>query len=322
MDTRNFGATDIKVSSVVFGGGFVGGIIIDADDDTRRQAIRMALDGGVNWFDTAPMYGQGKSEEALGWLLAELDDDPIVSTKVNLDTTRLDDIVGQVEKSLASSLELLGRQSVDVVHLHNRITPTTQDRDMTVERVIGPGGALEALEEMQRQGLTRYIGITALGDTACCTEVVNTGRVQSAQVYFNMINPSAGRTSRHDFPGQDFSGLLQACSDQGVGTMGVRVFAAGILATDVRHGREIIITEDTDVSSEEVRAQDALQKLGMDSDGNTPHGTRAETALRYVLSEPLVDCAIVGLAELGHLRQILRAAEAGPLPAEVLAKLG
>ena len=322
MDTRNFGTTDIKASSVVFGGGFVGGIIIDADDDTRRQAIRMALDGGINWFDTAPMYGQGKSEQALGWLLAEIDDDPIVSTKVNLDTTRLDDIVGQVEKSLASSLELLGRQSVDVVHLHNRITPTTQDRDMTVERVIGPGGALEALEEMQRQGLTRYIGITALGDKACCTEVVNTGRIQSAQVYFNMINSTAGRTSRHNFPGQDFSGLLQACSDQGVGTMGIRVFAAGILATDVRHGREIIITEDTDVSSEEVRAQDALQKLGMDTDGNTPHGTRAETALRYVLSEPLVDCAIVGLAELGHLRQVLQAADAGPLPAEALAALG
>ncbi|MDP6897436.1 MAG: aldo/keto reductase, partial [Rhodospirillales bacterium] len=97
MDKRNFGSTDINTSAVVFGGGFVGGILIDADDDTRRKAIRMALDGGVNWIDTAPMYGQGKSERALGWLLKEIDDDPIVSTKVNLDTTRLDDIAGQVE---------------------------------------------------------------------------------------------------------------------------------------------------------------------------------------------------------------------------------
>ena len=322
MDTRNFGATDINTSSVVFGGGFVGGILIDADDDTRRQAIRMALDGGVNWVDTAPMYGQGKSEKALGWLLAEIDDDPIVSTKVNLDTTRLDDIAGQVEESLATSLELLGRQSVDVVHLHNRITLTTQGRDMAVERVIGPGGALEALEEMQRQELTRYIGITALGDTKCCTAVVNTGRVQSAQVYFNMINPSAARAPGHDFPGQDFSGLLQACRDHSVGTMGIRVFAAGILATDVRHGREIIITDDTDVSSEEARVQDAFRKLGMNTDGNTIHGTRAETALRYVLSEPMVDCAIVGLAKLDHLRQVLRAAEAGPLPVDAMATLG
>ena len=322
MDTRNFGATDIKTSAVVFGGGFVGGLLIDADDDTRRRAIRMALDGGVNWIDTAPMYGQGKSERALGWLLNEIDDDPIISTKVNLDTTRLNDIAGQVEESLAASLELLGRQSVDVVHLHNKITSTTQDRDISVDRVIGPGGALEALEQMQRQGLTRYIGVTALGDTACCTKVVSTGRVQSAQVYYNMINPSAARVAGYSCSGQDFSGLLQACRDHNVGTMGIRVFAAGILATDVRHGREIIITDDTDIPSEEARAQDALRKLGLDIDDNTPHGTRAETALRYVLSEPMLDCAIVGLAELDHLSQVLRAAKAGPLPLDALAALG
>ena len=96
MDIRNFGNTNIKTSAVVFGGGFVGGILINSDDGTRRKAIRIALDGGVNWIDTAPMYGQGKSEEAIGWLLKEINEDPIVSTKVNLDTTRLDDIAGQV----------------------------------------------------------------------------------------------------------------------------------------------------------------------------------------------------------------------------------
>ena len=100
------------------------------------------------------------------------------------------------------------------------------------------------------------------------------------------------------------------------------MFAAGILATDVRHGREIIITDDTDIPSEEARAQDALRKLGLDIDDNTPHGTRAETALRYVLSEPMLDCAIVGLAELDHLSQVLRAANAGPLPLDALAALG
>ena len=64
----------------------------------------MAFDGGVNWIDTAPMYGQGKSEEAIGWLLKEVQESPTVSTKVNLDTTRLDDIAGQVEESLTNSL--------------------------------------------------------------------------------------------------------------------------------------------------------------------------------------------------------------------------
>jgi aryl-alcohol dehydrogenase-like predicted oxidoreductase len=46
---RRFGCTGIDISELVFGGGFVGGILIDADDDTRREAIRRALDAGVNW---------------------------------------------------------------------------------------------------------------------------------------------------------------------------------------------------------------------------------------------------------------------------------
>ena len=72
MKHRRFGCTGIDISELVFGGGFVGGILIDADDDTRREAIRRALDAGVNWIDTAPSYGQGQSETALGWLLGEL----------------------------------------------------------------------------------------------------------------------------------------------------------------------------------------------------------------------------------------------------------
>jgi len=322
MDIRNFGNTDIKTSAVVFGGGFVGGILINADDDTRRTAIRMALDSGVNWIDTAPMYGQGKSEKAIGWLLKEVQEAPIISTKVNLDTTRLDDIAGQVENSLVHSLQLLGRDSVDVVHLHNCISQSTDGRNLEVGRIIGAGGALEALEDMQNQGLMRYIGITALGDTDSCIEVINTGRVQSAQVYYNMINPSAARSPGHWFPGQNFSGLLDACQSNGVGTMAIRVFAAGILATDIRHGREIIITEDTDLESEENRALSAFSKLGMDKNGNTNFGTRAETALRYVLAEPMIDCAVVGLAELGHLRQVLNAASSGPLPMDAVLALG
>ena len=318
MDIRNFGNTDIKTSAVVFGGGFVGGILIDADDDTRRTAFRMALDGGINWIDTAPMYGQGKSEETIGWLLREVEEVPIISTKVNLDTTRLDDIAGQVEKSITTSLGLLGRDAVDVVHLHNCIASITEGRNLSVKHVLGSGGALDALEAMREQGLTRYIGITALGDNACCTEVIKTGRIHSAQVYYNMINPSAACGKDHEFPGQSFAGLLEACKTYGVGTMGIRVFAAGILATDVRHGREIIITENTDVLSEETRARNALAKLGISGATDTPYGTRAETSLRYVLGEPMINCAIVGLAELDHLRQVLIAAAAGPLPKDAM----
>ena len=77
MKTRRFGRTGLDISEMVFGGGFVGGGIIHAKEDTKRAAIRRALDAGVNWIDTAPLYDQ--SETALGWLLAEIDETPNLS---------------------------------------------------------------------------------------------------------------------------------------------------------------------------------------------------------------------------------------------------
>ena len=77
MKTRRFGRTGLDISEMVFGCGFVGGIIIHAEEDTKRAAIRRALDAGVNWIDTAPLYDQ--SETALGWLLAEIDETPNLS---------------------------------------------------------------------------------------------------------------------------------------------------------------------------------------------------------------------------------------------------
>ena len=68
---RTFGRSGIKVSEIIFGAGAVGGIVIHKDDATKREAIRRALAGGINWIDTAAQYGNGKSEEALGWLLPE-----------------------------------------------------------------------------------------------------------------------------------------------------------------------------------------------------------------------------------------------------------
>ena len=94
LKRRPFGKTGLEISELVLGAGYVGGIIIHADDDTRRALIRRVLDAGINWIDTAESYGDGASEEALGWLLGELPKDkvPYPSTKFRLDTSRLDDI--------------------------------------------------------------------------------------------------------------------------------------------------------------------------------------------------------------------------------------
>jgi aryl-alcohol dehydrogenase-like predicted oxidoreductase len=89
MKHRTFGRTGIRVSEIVFGAGSVGGILIYKDDTTKREAIRRAFAGGINWIDTAAQYGNGKSEEALGWLLPESGAKPYLSTKFNLDVANL-----------------------------------------------------------------------------------------------------------------------------------------------------------------------------------------------------------------------------------------
>jgi len=149
MKYRKFGCTGMEVSEIAFGGGRSGGILINADDDTRRLAVRKALDHGINWFDTAPQYGNFKSEEALGWLLEQIDETPFVSTKVNVTRDHLGDIAGQVERSLHGSLGRLRREQVDLLQLHSLIGPEVSDKAITVDHVLGPGGVAEGMERMR-----------------------------------------------------------------------------------------------------------------------------------------------------------------------------
>ena len=71
MNHRTIGRSGIQVSEIVFGAGAVGGILIHKDDATTCEAIRRAIAGGINWIDTAAQYGNGRSGEALGWLLPQ-----------------------------------------------------------------------------------------------------------------------------------------------------------------------------------------------------------------------------------------------------------
>lgn len=318
MKLRRFGRTGLQVSEVVFGAGYVGGIIVLADDDTRRRALRRALDAGINWIDTAPLYGQGRSEEALGWLLAEVKEKPYLSTKVRLDLGKLADIPGEIERSVHESLKRLKRDSVDLLQLHNQIGAKTGSGVLgavSIDDVLKKGGVADGLERMRAQGLTRYIGLTALGEAPSIIRAIDTGRFDSAQVYYNLLNPSAARAMPKGWSGHDFSGVCAACKRHDVAMMNIRVFASGVLATDERHGREIALTENSALEVETKRAHAALAALG------TGHGTRAQTALRFALANPDLACVVIGLAELSHLEEAIAAEAKGPLPADVIEKL-
>jgi L-galactose dehydrogenase/L-glyceraldehyde 3-phosphate reductase len=315
MRYRPFGRTGLEVSELVFGGGWVGGILIHQDDDIRRAAIKRALAACINWIDTAPSYGDGKSEQALGWLLKEVEERPYVSTKVRLDLTRIGDIRGQVEASLEQSLKRLDCASVELFQLHNRIAQQTEGDAIAVERVLGKDGVADALDRVRAQGLTRFTGITAFGEAAACREVIASGRFDSAQIYYNILNPSAGQTMPPAWRGHDLHGLIGACQEHGVAVMNIRVLAAGVLATDQRHGREGPMSDAAPIPTEERRARAVFERLG------ERYGSRAQSAIRFALANRGISCVLVGMAELAHLEEALAAAQMGPLPDEALREL-
>jgi L-galactose dehydrogenase/L-glyceraldehyde 3-phosphate reductase len=315
MRYRPFGKTGLEVSELIFGGGWVGGILIHQDNATKQAAIARALEAGINLIDTAPSYGDGESERALGWLLEDVADKPYLATKVRLDLGRLDDLAGQVQRSLEQSLERLRCDSVELFQLHNPIGPQTSGERIGVDQVLGEDGVADAFDRLREQGLFRLTGITAVGETGAVRQVIASGRFDSAQVYYNMLNPSAGQDMPRTWQGHDFRGLIATCKEHGVAVINIRVLAAGVLASEVRHGREVPMMPEADLSSEERRARAVFARLG------ERYGTHAQTAIRFALANPDIAGIEVGMAELSHLEEALAAAEMGPLPDEALATL-
>lgn len=315
MKYRDFGTTGLKVSQLVFGGGAVGGLLINQDDETKLTAVRRAVEAGINWIDTAPSYGQGRSEEALGWILKEIENPAYVSTKFSIDINDLSDIRGQIEGSLEASFKRLQSDSVPLFQLHNKIGEQIGDGMLPVSEILGTGGVLDILEQLKEQGLFDHVGITALGETSSILKVIESNRIDSAQVYYNLLNPSAGLRLPPSWQVYDFSGILAACQEHGVAAMNIRVFSAGVIATDERTGREAPLTPGNTVESEARKAKAIFGQIGLD------YGSRAQTAIRFALAEPRLSCVIFGLAELEHLEQAIAAETMGSLPTEGLEKI-
>ena len=151
--------------------------------------------------------------------------------------------------------------------------------------------------------------------------IIESGRMDTAQVYFNMLNPTAAHAMpRHSSSqekekpsaGQDFTGVLHSCVERNIGIIAIRTLAAGVIATEQRHGRESVITKNTDIS-EEARKAKAIFDLIADS-----QGTRAQTALRFALTHPSLSCVNFAVANLEQLEEGLAAAEMGALPDDIM----
>ena len=171
MDKRRFGRTGLDVSLLGFGCGAVGGLMIKGTASDQERAVGRALELGINYFDTAQMYGNGESERNLGRVLKSLKPDVYVGTKVRLPPTEPGKIGAAIAASLEASLARLQMDSVDLFQFHNAVVGTTEGANFASATVLEE--VVPAFELLRAQGKLRFFGITASGETAALHRVVD-----------------------------------------------------------------------------------------------------------------------------------------------------
>ena len=320
MESRALGRTGLHVSVLGFGCGNVGGLMIRGRPADRERAVARAIELGINYFDTAPSYGDGVSERHLGQALKALRADVLVGTKFRLESPDRLDIPGAIRRSLEASLGRLGLERVDLLQCHNPIQAEQGAGDPGVREMLDAAGP--ALERLREQGKLRFWGITALGDTQALHRVIDAGTLHTAQVFYNLLNPSAEAEVMPGFPGQDFRRLLPRARAAGVGVINVRALAAGALSGVA--SRHAIAAPSVDPIASgpdyaaDVRRAERLQVLVRDGHAET----LVEAALRFPLGSEAVSTVLLGYSDQAQLEFAAAAMARGPLPPAALSRLG
>jgi aryl-alcohol dehydrogenase-like predicted oxidoreductase len=302
MRYRTLGRTGLEVSEIGFGSWGIGADAWKGGNDADAlAAMRRAIELGVNFFDTAIVYGSGHSEKLVGQIKRE-HPELIIATKVNpandewpaSHKTPADEafsashVVSRTEESLRN----LGLDVVDVQQFH-----------VWSDTWLGQGTWLEAVEQLKRDGKIRFFGVSvndAQPDSVL--KLVETGLVDSIQVIYNIFDQSPE------------DNLFQACERRDVGVI-VRVpFDEGALTGKVTP--DTVFEEGdfrADYFKDEHKAEvwQAVNKIAADLD--IPLERLPEIALRFCLVPDVVSTVIPGMRSVAHVESNIAAGDAGLL---------
>ncbi len=320
MQFRTFGRTGLQLSVLGFGCGAVGGLMVRGDHADQERTIARAIASGVNYFDTAVLYGNGVSETNLGRVLQKLKPaSVVVATKVRVPQGETGRIADVVTASLEGSLARLRLDRVDILHLHNPITGAGGGSALSVAEVLE--GVVPAFDRLRRQGKIGFLGISAVGDTAALQRVIDSRAFDSAQVVYNMLNPSAAGPLPANYPAQDYGRLFDHAAAAGVGVVGIRVLAGGALSGSAE--RHPIAGAAPDPIGSAMRydadVDRARRLMPLVAEGFAAGLT--EAAVRFALSQPAMGTLLVGMATPQQFEDALAAVEKGPLPQVALDRL-
>ena len=309
MQYRPLGRTGWQVSAISFGAWAIGGAWGATDDEASMAALHRAIDLGVNFIDTADVYGDGHSERLVARLRRERSEPILVATKAGrrlsphtADGYNRANLTAFVERSLRN----LDTEALDLLQLH---CPPTE--------VYGRPEVFGVLDDLVAAGKLRHYGVSVEKVDEALQAIEHPG-VQSVQIIFNLFRQR---------PAEAFFAQAQA---RGVGILARVPLASGLLSGRMgaettfapddhrhfnRHGEAFDVGEtfsgvDYDTGLQAVAALQALVPAGQ---------TLAQLALRWILMHPAVTCAIPGGRRPAQIAENMAAADQPPLSPHAMA---
>ena len=305
MQYRTLGRTGVRISAVSFGAGPVSGLMVGDDAETQAAAVAAAIEAGINWFDTAPGYGAGRSESNLGRALSAVvaAKSIHIATKVRIPLDATEPIGDIVRRSVEESLQRLRVSRVTLLQLHNGITSNRGDEpaSITPADILSSGGVADAFRQLRDDGLIDHLGLTGTGQPAAMREVIRAGEFDTVQTPYNLLNPSSGSTTSPQAGDTDYGNILADCAAMNMGVFAIRVFAAGALLGQSPSTH----TLNTPYFPLDLFQRDAAQAARVQAQV-AGRISMTELAVRFALSHLAVSSAIIGFGSASHIREIVR----------------
>lgn len=311
MRHRALGSTGIDVSEIGFGAWAIGGATSAGgvpvgwgrtQDDESMAAIRRAVELGITFFDTADIYGHGRSESLLGIVLSRRRKDVVIATKVGVSRTSAEDHIKDFSKkhiylAVDASLRRLRTDYIDVYQLHN---PTIADLER--EEIQ------DAMATLQNLGKIRVWGVSVTTPSEGI-EIIRRGWGYTLQVLYNILNQSPERE------------LLPLAKERGYGIIARVPLASGLLTGKYRADSSFPSSDIRQNFLTPRRLVEAIARV--DEARSIVSGTTrslTEAAIRFPLAHAAVSTVIPG-AKSAHQVELNAAAANAQLPDEVVAKL-
>lgn len=311
MKYRILGKTGFEVSEIGFGSWAIGGPIEvggkplgwgKVKDDESIDAIKKALDLGVNFFDTADIYGLGHSEELLGKIIGK-NKDIIIATKVgNVKVSsgehKKDFSIEHMEKACEESLKRLKREIIDIYQLHG---PSIEE--------LKKGECFENLEKLKKKGKIRFYGVS-INTPEDGMEILNRGyECHTLQLVYNLIR----QWMREE--------VMPKANEFGIGIIARVPFMYGLLTG--KFNEKTTFSKDDhrsfnlprDVLLEGFKKVEKLRFLEKDSN------SMALASLRFILSHKSISTTIPGAKNVAQVEENCSASEAESLSEEELNKI-